>query len=188
MEKILNYNSNLLKSILLLVLAVSGNFVGNTLGCKTQFNMTNNMFIKHILLIFIVFFTLNFSANENENPFTQIFRALMIWIFYLLFTKQNIIFTSISAGMIVLIYMLDTFSTYYKNKSYDNNLTKLTKDEHIKKYQTINIIRDYSFKIVLLIILIGFSLYLREKYIEYGSDFKFITFIFGKPNCKSLST
>lgn len=177
------FNPNLLKSILLLVLAVSGNFVGNTLGCKTQFHMTNNMYIKHMLLIFIIFFTLNYTTTENENPTKHILRALMIWGCFLLFSKQNITFTAISAGIFIVTYVIDTFSNYYDKKSENQN----NKDDHKKTSKLLSKIKDYSFKAGILIIVIGFSLYSIEKYKEYGKQFNALTFIFGKTTCKSLS-
>jgi hypothetical protein len=181
------YNPNLLKSILLLVLAVSGNFVGNTLGCKTQYHMTNNMYVKHALLIFITFFTLNYTASENENPSMQILRAFIIWVCYLLFTKQNITFTGLSAGILILTYVIDTFSSYYTKISEDKELGEKVKKENKEKADTLNKFKNYSFKAGILTIIIGFSLYFREKYTEYGNDFNILTFIFGKTTCKSLN-
>lgn len=187
LNNFLSYNPNLLKSVLLLVLAVSGNFVGNTLGCKTQYHMTNNMYIKHALLIFITFFTLNYTAGENENPAKQIMRAFMIWSCYLLFTKQNIAFTGLSAGILVLTYVIDTFSSYYEKKSEEKDLGEKAQKENKEKTITLNKFKNYSFKVGILTIIIGFSLYFREKYIEYGNDFNVLTFIFGKTTCKSLN-
>lgn len=187
LNNFISYNPNLLKSVLLLVLSVSGNFVGNTLGCKTQYNMTNNMYIKHTILIFITFFTLNYTKSENENPYKQILRAFMIWVCYLLFTKQNITFTGLSAGILILTYIIDTFSSYYEKNSNDKDLGEKAQKENKEKAATLNKFKDYSFKACILTIIIGFSLYFREKYTEYGNDFNVLTFIFGKTTCKSIN-
>lgn len=180
-NKIFTFNQNLLKSVLLLVLAVSGNFVGNTLGCKTQYHMTNNMYVKHALLIFITFFTLNYTASENEYPLQQIIRAFMIWFCYLLFTKQSILFTGISASFLVLTYIIDTFATYYKKKSEEEN-----KNDNLKISDKLDNLKNYSFNLGIITILAGFILYMRDKQIEYKNDFDIFTFVFGKTTCKSL--
>lgn len=182
----LSYNPNLLKSILLLVLAVSGNFVGNTLGCTTQYQMTHNMYLKHILLIFITFFTLNYTSEENEYPLKQIERAFLIWGAYLIFSKQNYIFTGLSSGFLVLTYILDTFDTYYQKKLENKNVEEKFIKENKEKINTINKFKNYSFKISILLIITGFGLYLKDKYIEYGDNFNILTYIFGKTTCKSL--
>jgi hypothetical protein len=180
------YNPNLLKSVLLLALAVSGNFVGNTLGCSTQFHMTNNMYVKHMLLIFMVFFTLNYSTTENENPSYQIFRAIMIWVCYLLFTKQNITFTILSAGILLLTYIVDTFSIYYEKKSEDKNLGEKDKNDNKEISELLKTFRTFSFLSGILAIIIGFFIYYGEKNTEYGNEFNPLTFIFGKTKCKGL--
>ncbi len=181
------YNPNLLKSVLLLALAVSGNFVGNTLGCSTQFNMTHNMYVKHILLIFMVFFSLNYTTTENENPSYQIFRAVMIWVCYLLFTKQNITFTILSAGILLLTYIVDTFSIYYEKKSEDKNLGEINIKESKEISELLKGFRSYSFIAGILTIIMGFFIYFGEKNTEYGKDFNGLTFIFGKTKCKGLT-
>jgi hypothetical protein len=179
----LGYNPNMLKSVLLLVLAVSGNFVGNTLGCQTQFQMTNNMFVKHLILIFLIFFTLNYTTTENENPMNQIFRAFRIWICYILFTKQNIAFTALSAGILIMTYIIETFSIYYEKKLEDKNV----EETEIKEFvDFLNKFKNVSLNAGILTIIIGFVMYFSEKYIEYGPRFNSIHFIFGKPTCDSL--
>jgi len=183
---LLGYNPNLLKSVLLLALAVSGTFVGNTLGCKTQYHLTNNMYAKHILLIFMTFFTLNYTTSENENPSFQIFRAIMIWVCYLLFSKQNLTFTALSAGILVLTYIIDTFSTYYEKKSEDKNLGEKDKNDNKEISELLKTFRTYSFLAGFLAIIIGFFIYYGEKNTEYGKEFNPITFIFGKTTCKGL--
>ena len=183
----LGYNPKLLKSVLLLALAVSGNFVGNTLGCSTQFHMTNNMYVKHMLLIFMVFFTLNYSTTENENPVYQIFRAIMIWVCYVLFTKQNITFTMLSAGILLLTYVVDTFSIHYEKKSEDKNLGEKDKNENKEISELLKGFRSYSFIAGILTIIMGFFIYFGEKNTEYGKDFNALAFIFCKTKCKGLT-
>ena len=148
--------------------------------------MTNNMYVKHTLLIFITFFTLNYTASENEYPLKQILRAFTIWICYLLFTKQNITFTMLSVGIVIVTYGIDTFSIYYGKKTEEINLEEKEKKDNKDKYDLLNKIKNYLFVTGILTIIIGFSLYFREKYIEYGNEFNTLTFIFGKTTCDSL--
>ena len=186
-KKYFSYNPNLLKSILLLLLAVSGNFVGNTLSCKTQYHMTNNMYIKHLLLILIVFFTLNFTTAENENPIHQIKRAFVIWICFLLFTKQNKTFTLLSVVLLILSYIIDTFSVYYQKNSEDIKLDEKFRKKNKDTSELLNKYKNYSLTIGILTIIIGFCIYIQAKYKEYGINFNFLTFILGKTKCDSLS-
>jgi uncharacterized membrane protein len=185
-KTLVKYNPNMLKSILLLTLAVSGNFVGETLGCKTRYYMSNNIFVKHAVLIFIIFFTLNFSSTENDHPLDSMKTAFAIWISYLIFTKQNINFTAISAGLIILTYILDSYITYYKNKIEKSDKTDDEKIVSLHKLKNYNKYRDLSFNATIISIIIGFGLYFNDKKQEYGDDFNIITYIFGKVSCDSL--
>ena len=56
-------NLNSIKGLFLLILAVSANFVGNLLGCKTQKLLTENMYAKHIVLIFLRCSRLSLNTN-----------------------------------------------------------------------------------------------------------------------------
>ena len=40
-----------------MLLALSGGFVAQTLGCKTQKLLTRHMYVKHIVIIMLVYFT-----------------------------------------------------------------------------------------------------------------------------------
>ena len=53
----------ILKATLLLVLSVSGNFLAETLGCQSQ-KLLGNMFVKHILILFMIYFTIDFTQNR----------------------------------------------------------------------------------------------------------------------------
>lgn len=174
-------NPNLLKAVLLLTLAVSGNFVGNTLSCKTQFYMTNNMVVKHLVLLFIIYFTLSFTSTDN-NPIEFMKTTGIIWVAYLLFTKQNIQFTGVSAILLFATYVIDTFVSYYKTKKEETNGNELD-----NKIDNLTKARTFSFYGGIILIIIGFCYYMYEKYMEYGSNFNPLTFILGKTQCNSLA-
>ena len=45
--------TNILKATLLLFISIAGNFLAETLGCRTQFYL-ENMYIKHLLILFMI--------------------------------------------------------------------------------------------------------------------------------------
>jgi putative effector of murein hydrolase len=179
------YNPNLLKSVLLLTLAVSGNFIVSTLGCKAQFYMTNNIYLKHLIVIFIIYFTLSFSSNNENHPLNYMKNSLLIWICYLLFTKQNILFTSISASVLFGTYLLDSFVSYYKKKI-EEEKDEIQKNEFKNLKNKLTNVRTFSFYSGIVLIIIGFILYFKKQYTEYKTDFNIIDFILGKVSCNSL--
>jgi hypothetical protein len=181
-KEINKYNPKYLKSVLLLTLAVSGNFVGNTLGCKTQYHMTNNMYVKHFVLFLIIYFTLSFTSDEKENPMEMFKNSLIIWICFLIFTKQNITFTAISAFLFFGTYIVHNFIEYY------NKLILENKDDnkYIKINDKLKILRYWMFITAFITLIIGFLTYYKEKKEEYSDNINFFKFIFGKIKCNSL--
>ena len=162
------------KSIFLMILAVSGGFVAQTLGCKTQKLLIENMYVKHILIVMLVYFTSRvFSGDKNPNE--NIKTTLLIYVIYLLFTKMNIYFTLLVFTMLCVNYILSTYVEYYEKmelkKSVYHNL-KIFK----KKLQLLHL---SSYHWVL-------SLYFNEKYNDFGKDFSLTKFIFGIVKCDSL--
>ncbi len=181
------YNQSFIKGLLLIALAVSGNFVGNTLGCKTQYHMTNNMYVKHMVLIAIIYFTISFSSDSSSNPLSYIKTTFLLWILYLLFTKQTIVFTGITALLLFTSYLLDSYVTYYNDlisKETDDN----TKNEYETTLNRITKARLIIFYGAIAMIVVGFSMYFFDKYVEYGKDFNILKFILGKTSCASLSS
>jgi hypothetical protein len=180
------YNPQFLRSVLLLVLAVSGNFVGNTLGCKTQYHMTKNMYVKHIVLLCIIYFTLSFTNDKFNNPVEIFKNTLLIWLAFIIFTKQNITLTAISAFLFFSTYILHTFTDYYNNK------LKETKDKNEinnlnKKLKNITYLRNITWIAGFIILIIGFISYLKEKKDEYKNDFDITKFLFGIEKCNILN-
>ena len=62
-----------LKGVFLLVLAVAGNFIAETLGCKTQKLLSENMYSKHFISLFVLYFAIGFvNSDSPQHPITVI--------------------------------------------------------------------------------------------------------------------
>jgi hypothetical protein len=182
----MEYKSKLLKSVFLIILAVSGNFVGNTLGCQTQSLLTSNMYVKNILLLFIIYFTISFTDDDKNNPVDMLINSFYIWLLFILFTKQKITTTIILFILFFISYFLNNYITYYEriiNENKDNIEHNKKLNNIIKKLEKI---KNFIYIIELIILICGFLYYLCYQYNEYNKDFNFIKFIFGKPNCDKI--
>ena len=162
-----------LKSLFTLYLIISGNFLASLLGCKIQHLFNHNMFIKHLLGFITLLFFVVLSDDEynSKDPNKQLLFTLGIYLLFIITTRINynawVIFILISAT----IYILDI---YRKN----DNVEKSTKD-------TIQKIEKVLFVLNAIVITLGFLVYLGDKKIEYNKDFTYLTFLFGKPECKN---
>ena len=161
------------KSLLLLALAVMGNYVAETLGCETQYLLNNSMFAKHLCIIFIIYFTINISSGEAINPIKEMKSSLFLWILFILFTKMNIYFTIIAFSLLCLHFILGNFENYYEKNNNEKDL------EYIKKN------KKHIYPILILVIMVGFINYSFAKHKEYRKTFSLSKFIFGIKKCKN---
>jgi cytochrome bd-type quinol oxidase subunit 2 len=161
-----------IKSLFTLYIIISGNFLISLLGCKIQYLFNHNMFIKHLLgfITLLFFVVLGDDEYNSKDPNKQLLFTLGIYLLFIITTRIHyntwVIFILISAT----IYILDI---YLKN----DNVEKSTKD-------TIQKIEKVLFILNAIVIMVGFFVYLGDKKIEYNKDFNYLTFMFGKPECK----
>ena len=169
---------NVVTGIFLLVLAVSGNFIAETLGCKSQKLLSENMYAKNIIIILIVYFALGVTDEENTRPEENMIMALQIWMFFLIFNKMNLYFTGLSLLLITTVLIGKNYIDYYKENNKNN--------EHDEKIEFIGKVSRNIFTVNIGVIIIGFLMYFRKQFNDHSADFSFISFIFGKVQCNSM--
>ena len=174
-----------LKATLLLVLSVSGNFLAETLGCQSQ-KLLGNMIVKHVLILFMIYFTIDFTQRDQDtiNPFINVFKAICVWILFHLFTHMNIIPTFIVGFLLMILFFISNYRHYIDNKK-KKSTTDLKNLESMDN--TLKLTQELIFVTMFIIILVGCSIYYFEKKREYKTDFKTWKFIFGVKKCKGYT-
>ena len=173
----MTYIDELIKGIFLLIMAVSGNFAAETLGCKTQKLLSENMIAKHIVIILIVYFAIDFTSGESNTPSEVMILSGTIYLLFILFTKMDITFTIIVFSLLIITYVITNYINYYKeNNEMNIDIIRLEK------------IRNYLYAFIIILILIGFILYLIKQKREHSKDWSSLKFLFGITKCKSLSS
>lgn len=160
------------KSMFWLWLAVSGNFISETLGCKTQSLLNKNMYAKQIVTFAILYFVTGFIDTTEKDPIEHMKISAIIWVIFLAFTKMHVIPTIIAFVLICISYVLNDYSSYYKT------LGELEKSQ---KYKNMS---ELILKFNIALISVSFIIYLVAKYREYKGNFNILTFILGNPICK----
>lgn len=111
-----------------------------------------------------------------------------------MFIRMSSGFTLIAIILLMIHYLMTNFIEYYKNV-YVNKIDKAKTNEEKKELlQDYNLIkkqyqdiREYMLYILIIIVLLGFALYSKEKWDEYRDDFSLKKFIFGTGHCKGLN-
>ena len=177
---------NLISGVFLLILAICGNFVAETLGCKTQKLLSENMLAKNIINILVIYFAISFtSKNKKYSPLNIFIKSLLIWFIFLIFTKMNIVFTLIAFLLLIILLLLKDYIEYY-NYYLNNEKEEDKKKELMNKIDILYLIIKILIIIIFIIILIGFTLYFLKQYKEHSKNFSYIIFLFGKNKCNSL--
>ena len=156
--------------LLLLILSVAGNFIAETLGCETQRLLLRSMVAKQILILFLIYFTINFTASGNIHPMQQIQNSIYVWIFFIMFTKMNVYFTIIVFLMLAVLYGIGNFQSYY------------TLNKQLEDYDRLEKMSSKLELIMLATVAIGFTYYLVRQKQEH-KNFSILKFLLGSVRC-----
>lgn len=163
-------------AVFFIILAISGNFSAETLGCQFQ-RLLHNMIFKDLLIYFTIYFTIKLSEDESihEHPLVMAQKALVVWIVFKCFTRMNIIPTI----SVILIGIVTVVISQYRQYLMDKN--KGNDDINDEKLM---FIQNVLFNSAIIIIFVSFIIYFLEKRQEYKKNFNFWTFLFGVKKCK----
>mgnify|MGYP000026184740 CR=1 FL=1 len=167
----------IVKALFLLILSISGNFLAKMFSCQTQ-RVLSNMYTKHLLLYFLIYFTLDFSSSEKQAAPGRIAgKALFIWILFHIFSRTDIEYTIISFVILSIIYVLGNYKDYF-NDHMEDEKEKQRLDNILSRSQML------LFALLLIIQFYGLAKYYFEKKKEYGKKFKLLDFFVGHSKCR----
>ena len=161
------------RGLFLLILTISGAFIGETLSCKTRKLLTENIYAKYLVTLFVIFFAVDFTDNKNLSPLDNFISALKIFILFIIFTRMSLPFTIAAFFGVVSLYVMNEYIDYYESDKEKNQ-------EIIHKLNKVNNILLY---VLIFIIIVGFLLYANKQYHEHKKDFSILKFIFGVLKC-----
>ena len=165
-------DKNIIKGIFLIILAEYGSFVAETVGCNTQKFIGENVLVKQFIILMIIYFSINFTSDNNVEPTINIIKAVLVWLGFLMFNKMNLEFTVAVFLLLIVVYIIDNYNQYYKtHKRNTDNLDKIQKN---------------IYYLIIVLTIIGFLLYFSKQYKDYKDVWSSIDFIFGKNTCASI--
>ena len=151
---------------------LGGNFVAQLFPCQVQKLFTENIYYKHFLAFFILFFAIILTSEKSEKITSVIFSKTIV--LYALF----IILTRMDKNFFLMFFFILCIKFIIVNE-YTNTRDAVLKE----KYDILNKGLNYA---LICIGIVGFILYYGEKRYEYGKRFNFSTFLLGKPVCREF--
>ena len=107
-----------------------------------------------------------------------LYQTIIIWVFFIFFNKMTLPFTITSFIGLFGIIFINNYIKYYENEDKNKNKDIILSLEKINEYLLI---------FICITILIGHGMYFSKQYNDYYKDFSYITFLFGKNKCKSIT-
>jgi len=171
------YGGDEIKGLFLLILAIGGGYTAETLGCKTQKLLSSNMYVKHMISLFILFFSISvFDTGEIKHPFEIFKSALGIYLLFVCFTKMDIRLTMIVFLLMAGNYVLNLYINYLREHQL----------EEIHKRILLEKIKVNIYKLIVILILVGFVMYFKKQYTDHSKGWSTKKFLFGVRKCDSL--
>lgn len=155
--------------VLLFILLISGNYIGELFSCGLQKSFSNNRIYKHILGFFSLYLVI--TTLLNTNLLTTLQYALVSFIMYCWFVIMTLTpkkYTLSIISILVFLYILNDVDAYYKFL-----------EEREKFY-----LYSCSFILVIVLSFTGFYKLYNMKKNQFGSKFNLYKFIFGTNICK----
>ena len=169
---------DIIVGIFLLILAISGNFLSETMGCQIQKLLSNNMFAKNIIIVMVIYFSLGFASDEsNPHPLYVMKQTILIWLFFLLFNKMDVYYTIAVTFLLFAILICKDYKSYYNSQ---------TGKEYKDKTIFLENLSNKLIIVTMLLTIIGFFIYFRKQRSDYSGSFSYAKFILGTPKCANL--
>lgn len=175
----MNNDDYLFKGIFLFIFIISGNYLGELLGCRLIKLLNENIIIKHLLGFLTLFLTLVFTIDLN-TPLIKLFKiSCILYIIFILSSKTSEYINYLLVIIFIISFIIQLYKDRLNNKKIKNKIEKKEKKylEYIKLYN------NYILKIIIALIIIGILIYIGEQKRSYREKFSYYTFFIGEINC-----
>ena len=174
-------------SIFILILILTAGYC-DIFPCKIKRVLSENIYIKHFFtFLTMIFFVVLVESDENKKLNNILSNSLILYIIFIFVIKTEYRF------FISIIFLLGiTYIFRLKKDEINKNKKESINDDEKKKLDSelnfIAEINNFIFIIVIILIIIGFLIYLGEKKLEYKNKFNFLVFLFGKTQCSNYDS
>jgi hypothetical protein len=174
-------NVNLLKGVFWLILiGIASQAIVPTYSKQFMKLIETNDVVKHLVILWSIYFLIDFSDDKDNHPLETFKQTAMIWIGYLVVSKQPLYFNIFNFLVITVIYVVNNYSDYLrKNKNKESKDTENKNTENNEQIHNLyKVSNSLSIVLVISCVMGLYSLYNKEK--DYKkSKFQNVKFILG---------
>lgn len=166
--------SDTIKGVYLLIMMILGGQAAPTFSRQGHTLLKDNYIAKHIIIICLIYFTLDYSQSKVDHPGKTLVITLLIWILYILINRQDFYFTLALFTMVTLLYLLFDFSNYYQDQ-----YKKTHNDEYKRNKLTVDLVIRYLSYSTIIITLVGFVKHYLHQRSQKQRRFNVASFMLG---------
>ena len=169
-------------SIFIFILLIAAGEILRIFPCSVADIIENNIYMKHFIgFLTMIFFVVLVVPIPDKKLNNILSKSVLMYAIFIFISKTE------SQFFIPIIILLGiTYLLILKKVEYRETIERKENiQETFKKINTIVFINNSILVVIAVLIIIGFVLYLGRKKYEYGSDFSYITFIFGQNVCSN---
>ena len=156
-------DNNLLKGVFWLILmGITAASIVPTYSKQFIKLINKNDIIKHICIIWAIYFLIDFTDDKYAHPLNTLKQSLFIWIGYIVISKQPLYFNIFNFILITSIYTINSYNNFLLYNKYKDN-----KDKDVNKIKNL-----YKLSNILVIILIITSFTGLIHFYKYEKNYK----------------
>ena len=172
---LLPLTSQVLQGIFLIMLTIIGGVTESTFSCQTLKFLHTNILAKQVVIFCLIYFTIDFTDNKNSHPIDTLKNTIVIWIAYIIMSKQTIHFTITIFLLLVSLYIIHNYIDYVEDKK--------NHSENKELHDKLNQYSIYIKYTLVAVSLIGFVLYFIKERKEHKKNYSLLKFFFGSNKC-----
>jgi hypothetical protein len=165
------FTKDAVKGAGVLMLVVGGNFVGETLSCNLQRTLSENMYMKQILILLSIHYAISSSQAAEKLPSDTYKPTLLLFLLYLCFTKMHLKITLAIAALVAITTEMDRYKRYHEESG------------GAKRAVELEVLESRLVVVIGAMTAFGFYKYAAEKREQYRTDWKLSRFLLGTVKC-----
>ena len=170
-DSLLNRN----ESLVLFILIVACNFVGDIFSCDFRRMISSSMLLKHVTSLFLFYVFVVNIENNKVSPFNNMKTCLFLYILFIIMMRTSLWTLTINMCLIFLNYFIQTFKNYHYEKD-------------SKMYNILTNIQRYVIIVNIIITIVSFIYRLYKLEIVLGDHFNIYKYMLGIPDKECLSS
>lgn len=177
-----NYNS-IMKALMIFYLLIASNYCNELFGRQIKVFINENRYAQHILGFVTLFVIISFLC-ESVNISKILYYTIISYSWFILTTKLDIqmsmmVYSLILFGIIIEIKLLAKEKQMKNDASLSNEGKEIVRNKH-KRLRTICVTS------ALVLTIIGSTMYLNKKMVQYNKKFSMFTFLVEGPNREKI--